>query len=185
VIHNDDDTNTGDSRVFGLRLEGLAMTTVRVIGVGSPHGDDWLGWELAERLRASDALAEWHEQIEISLHDRPGAALLQAWRGTGLVILLDSVRSGAAPGKVHRFDTAQLTAQPRSLATGGFGVAEAVQLAVALDALPEAVQFFGIEIDPTNNEMRLSDAVHEALPELVGEIETFMLAHLRGQSASG
>jgi len=160
------------------------MATVRVIGVGSPHGDDWLGWELAERLRASEALTEWQEQIEISLHDRPGAALLQAWRGNGLVILLDAVRSGAEPGRVHRFDTTQLASQPPPLTKQGFGVAEAVQLAAALDALPEAVQFFGIEIDPANSEMRLSDAVHAALPALVEEIEDFMLSRLRSQAGS-
>lgn len=152
---------------------------VHVIGVGSPHGDDWLGWELAERLRASEALAGWHEQISISLHDRPGAALLQAWRGTGLVILIDAVRSGAEPGRVHRLDAAQLAAQPRQLSTHGFGVAEAVQLAAALDALPEALQFFGVEIDPANTEMRLSDAVDAALPALVEEIEALVLSTVR------
>lgn len=159
------------------------LPTVQVIGVGSPGGDDWLGWELAERLRASAALAEWQGRITVSLHDRPGAALLQAWRGDGLVILIDAVRSGAAPGTLHRFDAAQLMAQPRQLATQGYGVAEAVQLAAALDALPGALQFFGVEIDPGNSELRLSDAVHEALPAVVEEIEALVLAHLRAPIA--
>jgi len=157
----------------------MTASAVRVIGVGSPHGDDWLGWELAERLRTSEALAGWHERIAISLHDRPGAALLQAWQGTGLVILLDAVRSGAEPGRVHRFDAAQLAAQPRQLSTHGFGVAEAVQLAAALDALPDRLQFFGVEIDPANTEMRLSDAVDAALPALVEEIEALVLSALQ------
>lgn len=160
------------------------LPTVHVIGVGSPGGDDWLGWELAERLRVSEALAAWRGQIMVSLHDRPGAALLQAWRGEGLVILIDAVRSGAAPGKLHRFDAAQLLAQPRQLSTQGFGVAEAVQLAAALDALPGTLQFFGVEIDSGNNELRLSDAVHEALPAVAGEIEGLVLAYLRGDAAS-
>jgi len=158
------------------------MSMVRVIGVGSPHGDDWLGWELAERLRASEALAAWRDQVAISLHDRPGAALLQVFQSGGPVVLLDAVRSGRSPGTVHRFDTSQLAANPDILPSDGFGVAEAVQLAASLDALPASLQFFGVEIDPGNSELRLSDAVHAALPDLVHEIEQFLLAKLQGSA---
>lgn len=152
---------------------------IRIIGVGSPQGDDWVGWELAERLRASEVLAPWSERISVSLHDRPGTALLQVWRGGGPVILLDAVRSGAAPGTVHRFDTADLMASPRQLSTRGFGVADAVQLAAALDALPESLRFFGVEADPAHTEMCLSEAVHAALPALVEEIEALMRSWLK------
>ena len=157
----------------------MSVAAVQVIGVGSPFGDDWLGWELAERLRASESLAAWGERVTIVLHDRPGKALLQAWRGGGLVILLDAVRSGAAPGTVHRFDTAQLASRPRSLSTRGFGVVEAVQLAATLDALPEALEFYGIEIDPANTAMHMSESVNAVLPQLVLEIESRLIEHLR------
>jgi len=149
----------------------MSSARVHVIGVGSPSGDDWLGWELAERLRASEAATDWGDRVTITLHDRPGAALLQAWKGTGLVILLDAVRSGAEPGTIHRFDSAQLAARPRQLSTQGFGVAEAVQLAAVLEALPESLLFIGLEASPTHDEMCLSDAVEAALPSLVTEIE--------------
>jgi hydrogenase maturation protease len=160
----------------------VTASSIRIIGVGSPQGDDWVGWELAERLRASETLAPWSERISISLHDRPGAALLQVWRGGGQVILLDAVRSGAVPGTVHRFDTADLMTQPRQLSTHGFGVADAVQLAAALDALPEALRFFGVEADPAHTEMCLSDAVHAVLPALVEEIEALVQSWLRSDS---
>jgi hydrogenase maturation protease len=162
----------------------MSEASVRVIGVGSPSGDDWTGWELAERLRASEVLAAWGERFSVSLHDRPGAALLQAWRGNGLVILLDAVRSGAPPGTVHRLDTAQLSSMPRLLSTHGFGVAEAVQLAAAMDALPEALLFFGVEATPEHQELCLSEAVHATLPALVSEIEGLVLAHLRQASGA-
>jgi len=156
---------------------------VQVIGVGSPSGDDWLGWELAERLRSSEAQARWGERVAVSLHDRPGAALLQAWRGTGLVVLLDAVRSGAEPGTLHRLDTAQLKGQPRILSTHGFGVAEAIQLAATLDALPESMLFFGIEASPEHKEMCLSEVVHDAVPALVDEIESEIQSYLDRQPA--
>jgi hydrogenase maturation protease len=157
----------------------MTASGVRVIGVGSPFGDDWVGWELAERLRASEALAPWRDRVSVSLQDRPGAALLQAWRGGGMVILLDAVRSGAAPGTVHRFSAAELVGRPRQLSTHGFGVADAVQLAATLDALPESLLFIGVEVDPAHREMCLSEAVHAALPALVAEIESLMRSWLQ------
>lgn len=156
------------------------MTLVRIIGVGSPNSDDWLGWEIAERLRDSEALADYRDHYVITLHDRPGAALLEAWRDAGLVILLDAVRSGAEPGTVHRLDVEQLSRPRPTSSTHGFGVAEAVALAAALEALPETLLFYGIEADPANAELGLSPAVHAALPELVEEIESVVLSRLAG-----
>jgi len=160
------------------------MNDVRVIGVGAPQGDDWLGWELAERLRASEKLAAFGERISIVLHDRPGAALLQAWRHDGLVILLDSVRSGVEPGTVHRFDAAALNAGVPTLSAAGFGVAEAIRLAQSLEALPDQLEFYGVEIDPASQALHLSDAVFAALPGLVSELEERLDRYLRSASST-
>jgi hydrogenase maturation protease len=156
----------------------MSGSPVRVIGVGSPGGDDWLGWEIAERVRDSMALAARREQFTVSLHDNPGPALLAAWRDAGLVVVIDSVRSGAAPGTVHRMDAGQLGQLPRVSTKNGFGVAEVVALAASLDALPEALVFFGIEVDPGHAGLCLSDAVFEVVPGLVAEIEKLLLNHL-------
>ncbi len=158
------------------------MPGVRIIGVGAPQGDDWLGWELAERLRASEKLGAFGERVSIVLHDQPSAALLQAWSHDGLVVLLDSVRSGAAPGTIHRFDAAALHSGSPGLNASGFGVAEAIRLAQSLDALPEQLEFYGVEIDPASTAMHLSEAVFAALPELVSEIEARLHAHLSASS---
>jgi len=150
---------------------------VRIIGIGSAFGDDCLGWELAERLRSSTALSHWSDSVSVSLHDMPGASLLQAWSGAELVILLDAVRSGAVPGTVHRLDPAHLRAASHALSTHGFGLAEAVTLAASLDSLPRSLLFFGSEADPNCQEVGLSDAVQAALPGVVTEIELVVRDH--------
>jgi hypothetical protein len=58
-------------------------------------------------------------------------------------------------------------------------VAEAVQLAGALDALPEELRFYGIEADAGHREPGLSAAVEAALPGVVAEIEDLVCAYLR------
>jgi len=151
---------------------------VRIIGIGSTFGDDCLGWELAERLRASTALSRWSNSVSVSLHEMPDASLLPAWSGAELVILLDAVRSGAVPGTVHRLDPARLRDTSRALSTHGFGLAEAVKLAGFLDSLPRTLLFFGIEADPNCQEAGLSDAVRAALPGVVTEIESIVRDHL-------
>jgi hydrogenase maturation protease len=151
---------------------------VQVIGVGAPQGDDWVGWELAERLRDSAALAEWREQVAVTLHDHPQTALLAAWRGGGLVILLDAVRSGVEPGTRHRFDANQLTSGGPAVAGGSAGVLDAVRLAAALEALPESLLFYGIEADPEHRDLCLSPAVEAVLGSVVAEIESAIRSYL-------
>lgn len=159
------------------------MRTVKIIGVGAPHGDDWLGWELAERLRASERLTAWGERVSIALHDNPSAALAQAWRNTGLVILLDSARTGAAPGTLHHLDAQQLQ-NPLSTSGGtGTGVMGAVRLAVALEALPESLEFYGVEADTQHAALCLSDTVYACLPALVEKVAARVDEYLRVETS--
>ncbi len=121
---------------------------IRVIGIGSPFGADAIGWRAIERLRASSAAARWGARVQLSALDRPGAALLAHWRGAQQVILIDAMRSGAAPGTVRRFAAHEL-AQARSLrSTHGFGVREVLALAEVLGERPANLILFGVEIEP-------------------------------------
>ncbi len=76
-----------------------------------------------------------------------GTALVALWEGARTVILIDAVQSGAAPGSIHRLDA---RSQPfpagfRGCSTHAFGVAEAIELARALDRLPPRLVVYGIE----------------------------------------
>ena len=76
-----------------------------------------------------------------------GLALIEAWRGADLVILIDAVHSGAGPGTIYRIDAHEKEI-PRSFfhySTHAFSVAEAVELARALSQMPRRLVFYGIE----------------------------------------
>ncbi|MDH5511973.1 MAG: hydrogenase maturation protease [Gammaproteobacteria bacterium] len=141
------------------------MKRVLVIGIGSPFGDDRLGWEAAETLRRSgDISAATGGIIEISHLDHPGSLVTMPWRDTDCVILLDAVRSGALPGTPHCLAADELAGAGLACSSHGFGVAEAVGLIRALGGMPSRLWVRGIEADPSWAGMSLSPAVASALP---------------------
>lgn len=144
---------------------------VRVLGVGSPFGDDRLGWVAVATLRRIPWLASQPEGVlEMGACDRPGAALLSAWRDAQQVLLLDAVRSGASPGTLFRLPGRELSGAA-TISTHDFGVAAAVALARSLGEDLSPLLLLGIEADPACQGEHLSPAVTAALPRLVERVE--------------
>lgn len=144
---------------------------VHIIGTGSPFGDDRFGWAAAEALRDSPTLNDdafrW---IEVSILDRPGAMLPVHWQAADIVILLDAVRSGVAPGTRHCLDARNLPDADMLCSSHGFGVVSAIGLARALGNMPSRLLLRGVEADPSWSGFCLSPAVADALPAFVGDI---------------
>ena len=144
---------------------------IHIIGTGSPFGDDRFGWEAAEALRSYAAIQSIPgSRVKISVLDRPGAMLPLHWRATDIVILMDAVRSGAAPGTRHRLDARDLAGADAPCSSHGFGVASAIGLARALGNLPTRLSLRGIEADSAWTGFSLSPAVAESLPSFVADI---------------
>ena len=136
-----------------------------IIGVGNEYRrDDGAGIIVARRLRAllSSSATVLEESGE-------GAALIQAWQGAAWVMLADAVRSGAAPGTIHRLDARQAPVPTRFFhySTHAFSVAEAVELARSLDQLPPHLVVYGIEGENFAAGVGLSAAVEQAVQEVV------------------
>lgn len=143
---------------------------LHVIGVGSPFGDDRVGWIAAERLRDSLRLNAQPERIAVSILDRPGAMLLARWSEADEVIVIDAMRSGVAPGTWRRLAVNDLPFS-RPVTSHGFGVAGALELARELGNLPCRLCVYGIEIDVSWSGPGLSPAVAAAVPGLAREVE--------------
>jgi hydrogenase maturation protease len=118
---------------------------VLVVGVGNAdRGDDAAGLIVAriarERLARSAAVAHCECGGDITV-------LLDRWRGVDTALIVDAVHSGAAPGRVHRFDASRraLPAPLQRRSTHVFGVAQVVELGRALGCLPRRVIVYGIE----------------------------------------
>ncbi|SEG49502.1 hydrogenase maturation protease [Marinobacterium lutimaris] len=122
---------------------------LKIIGIGSPNGDDRLGWTVIERL--SERLGE-RKDVELIALDRPGVGLIDYLAGETECWLVDAVKSERkAPGCYLQPGLDQLL-QAGSATTGshGVGLAEALNLAGTLGLLPQRLELHGITIGTTN-----------------------------------
>jgi hydrogenase maturation protease len=115
-----------------------------VIGVGNRwRGDDGAGLAVADRLREGPGLPG----VRVVDHEGEPLTLLDAWSPASTAIVIDAMRSGAPPGRVHRLVplTDDLPVDGWGRSTHAFGVVEAIELARVLDRLPARLEVYGIQ----------------------------------------
>jgi hydrogenase maturation protease len=121
----------------------MSRTGHRVIGIGNAErGDDGAGHLVAQQLLAAKLP---HGQVIVTVGD--GTALMEAWKGADIVMVIDAVHSGAKAGTVYRWDAHRNPIPSRFFpaSTHAFGLAEAIELARALHQLPPRLIIYGIE----------------------------------------
>jgi hydrogenase maturation protease len=144
---------------------------IRIIGIGSPFGDDAAGLIAARRLAVAPP-----PDTEVIEADRPGATLIELLAGVDAAILIDAAHSGAPTGTLHDLDLHDLPRQTIALVSShGLGVIDAVQLACALGHAPtrgrvlaievatERVERSDVDIQPRNLSAAVDAAVERAV----------------------
>ena len=103
------------------------------------RGDDAVGPLVAERLRAAGVTV-------LECNEEP-TRLLDAWAGLELVVVVDAVSSGAAPGTIHRVDAVPASLPPglRLASTHAFSLPDALALGQELGRAPARVVLVGVE----------------------------------------
>lgn len=123
------------------------MSEVRVIGIGSPFGNDSIGWQVIEKLKQQHMLTTLlPERIDLIEADRPGINLIQMLQGARFVILVDAILDTSQHGAVVRVSTHQLINARNSLSSHGLDVASAIALADKLQVLPEKLLIIGLSV---------------------------------------
>jgi hydrogenase maturation protease len=158
-----------------MSKDSRTHSSIRIVGIGSPHGDDQVGWHAVERLQ-QESLAD----TEVFFLANP-ILVLDHLDGCRLLIIVDACHTGATPGTVFRF----VWPDPRLLdirggSTHGLGTTNALQLAEALGRLPSQVFLFGVETTECTPNGRLSHvlltAVVELMRRVVGEVHKFQIS---------
>jgi hydrogenase maturation protease len=132
---------------------------VLILGCGNAaRADDAAGLLVVRRLRELGIDAREHTGEMLSLID--------AWCGHEDVVLIDAAVGGAAPGEITVWDAcaSPLPSGRFRRSTHSLGIAEAVELARALDRLPPRLTLYGIE-------GTCFDPGRRPSPEVVGAVE--------------
>ena len=142
------------------------MAVVQVIGVGNAlRGDDAAGLEVVARVGDEPGL----ERI---VHEGEPIELLDRWTAADAAVLVDTVRSGASAGTIHRLDVSA-DALPSALApaTGHtIDLGAVIELARTLGRLPARVVVFGIEGVRFDSGSVLSPEVAAAIDSLADTV---------------
>lgn len=155
------------------------MTRVRVIGIGSPFGDDRIGWDAVEAMAADGLFARFPAgAVEACCCDSTCGRLLALLSGIDAAILVDAMHSGAVPGALRRLDASRLVAQRGRVSSHGFGLANTLALGRALDLLPATVIVYGIEAQGSEMGAAPDAKLPDAMPALLRNIASDLRALL-------
>lgn len=154
------------------------MKKLHVIGIGSPFGDDSVGWKVASILEQQKNLQKFiPTQLHIECSDRPGLDLLNLMQGATTVFLVDAVKTGAKKGTIHRFEKSELKKIVSPLSSHGFGVGESLKLGELIGELPQRLILFGIEVVTISTQFHFSKDLQDAIMSLAGIIEKEILVN--------
>lgn len=134
-----------------------------VVGVGSDHGDDRLGWLLADWLqdRALPGVCVRKARTPLQLLD---------WlTDISQLVVVDACRGSGQPGDIQRFTWPDVPALGGTFAgTHDVGLVEALRLAETLGSLPARVVVWGVTapVHSKRCETGLSPALEAAFPAI-------------------
>ncbi|KTD23234.1 hydrogenase maturation protease [Legionella londiniensis] len=152
---------------------------IKVLGIGSPFGDDSLGWEVVKQLQAQEVFQSVApHQLQFIICDRPGLGLLQWMRGADVAFIVDAVQSHGSAGFVHRFEDEDILSLPNALSSHELGLAQAIQIGKAIEDLPEKLIFYGIEIDGASYDFQLKSIIKESIHELTQQMQQEIIQFL-------
>ena len=142
-------------------MSGPGPGPVVVIGVGNEfRRDDGAGPAVIEQLRNLVPSG-----VGLVITDGEPTRLIEAWTGAALAVVIDAVRARPPhPGGLHRFvvDRPGVGVAPTA-SSHGFGLDDAIALAVALDRMPDRLIVHAVEAADLTQGSGLTPAVAEAV----------------------
>ncbi|MFN7290301.1 MAG: hydrogenase maturation protease [Pirellula sp.] len=117
----------------------INIGTNLIYGIGSPNGDDQIGWCVVERIR-SQLPEGWQAKCGLVPMD-----LLNHLEGIYALHVLDACEGEEELGTIHRFEWPEHNLVGNSIATShDFSLSMTLELASSLGILPSHVTVWGI-----------------------------------------
>lgn len=138
---------------------------IMIAGIGSPHGDDQAGWEVARKIERRN-----YNHVCVKLARTP--ADLLDWIDPAMDLLIcDACQGAGEVGSVHQWEwpCGQLD-EIRWSGTHQMSLVGVLALASQLGRLPKQVRICGVELDSNHSGETLSQAVQAGIVAAVESI---------------
>ncbi len=149
------------------------------VGVGSPHGDDQVGWLVARALADMSP-----KNCEVRWVRSPNE-LLEPLTDRARLIVCDACRGTATVGTIHRWlwPTNELQ-QMRWSGTHDVTLPGALALAAQLNWLPPQVIIWAIDVGQTTPATTITPSLNESIHKVVARIAAELACDDHGQAIS-
>lgn len=144
------------------------MKSIKVLGIGSPFGDDQLGWEAIDLLLADKKIQSYSKHhLHLEKYDRPGLNLLVEMQDAEFIFLIDAVKSNNPIGKIYRWQNMEIEQLEHFISSHQIGIGETLRLGRILNQLPECIVFYGVEMGNNISAFDVSMVVKKSLSTLI------------------
>lgn len=141
-------------------------TETLIVGIGSAHGDDQIGWRVAERIE--QGIGQAGARVRKA---RSPVELMDWLDGVQRLVICDACRGLGRVGQVQRWTwPAQNVVGATWSGTHDLPLPAVLQLAERLGRLPPEVIIWSMEAGPAGQFQELSPAAAAALPEMVRRV---------------
>ena len=136
----------------------------QLIGIGNlDRQDDGVGQYVAHHLRQAGL------SVDIEVTQGAGFSLLVIWDTYDKVIVIDAVKSNSQPGTLYQLNLIKddFSDDVLCFSSDSFGLKETIELAKALNRLPDELSFYGISGEQFGYGSTLSKTVQQAADNLI------------------
>ena len=157
-----------------MAYRNTSTSPVRIVGIGSAHGADQIGWLAARQLDAAGLKESYPENLlDIDICESPVLLVTQCSARQAL-ILLDAYCSGEPVGSVRRFTVEDLDTAHRPASSHGIDLKQALALRKSLEGGNPPVSIIGIcigtEADAAANQTP-GEVLEKTFPALLDAID--------------
>ena len=124
------------------------MNMLYIFGIGSPFGDDSIGWTVIDDLEKS---LEPSPNIYLEKLSNPSNIFIHDFDESDFIIFIDAVISGAKPGTIHTYAIKELPDTSKYISTHGLNLKTSVDLLLGLGLSQNQILIIGIEALPLSH----------------------------------
>lgn len=126
-------------------FKNIDLTKAAIIGIGSPHEDDELGWQAIDVLQQNKKIQNMEEKgLSLFTLDRPGILLAESIKNYEHVLIIDAMKPGSTRDPLVWIDVSKINLIGNKFSSHNIGLAESLELIREINTLPKDIALLAI-----------------------------------------